>query len=377
MIRTKNANGKMNMDLQSCITTIGYLDLEFIDGSVPVNLMNQLTTEDLKRNLKTVLQEQLCEYARNEFIPLLAKALLNVPTTARLFDNYFYDYSLSEDPKISPDRIETDHNGSTFAMKTVDLRDDVVPFLSPKISFSNYNLSSNIKMAYVFMSNFSLRTLLYFLWKDKLLDFVISKDKVDPSKARYLRTDCDEMDICASTLFPSLKILYPGSYAEITIKPVSAPQVILQSGQVTIISNGSIECYVRKDDKFKSDLFSADADIYMSIKSIQLKNYSLNFQIKIDDYKLMNFKSSLAEIGEASLKPLVDFAKAVFFEPNLNKLLKNGIILPKLLNFDIVNSSVEIVPDMIVASTDFCVKCAEIDIKNKTIDTEEEYYHTG
>lgn len=376
IIRTKNSNGKLDLDLQSCAATIGNLDVRFMEGSQSTKFT---TNDDFNRNLKTALQQQFCEYAKKEFVPLLAQRLMNLPSSVPLFDNYFYDYSLSDEPNISPALLETDHLGTTYIMKPDSVRDNQVPFSSPRISFSNYNLSSDPKMVYVFMSNYGLSTLMYFLWKNGVLNYTLSKEKIPPSKAKYLRTDCDETEVCASTLFPSLKTLYPNSYTETTTKPISAPQITIQSGLLTMVSSGSIECVIRKPDKSTAFLFSTDADLYVHMKKIELKDYSFIPHVKIGDYKLKNFKSSLSEVTQKSLKQVMDFAKPAFLEPELNKLMRNAMIFPKQLNFDMVNGTVEIVPDMIVASTDFCVGCDDKteEIKNKKVEAEEEYYHSG
>lgn len=373
IMRTKNDKGKLSLQMDSCKATIGSVDVEFVDvdSSHSANIFNELTSPDFKHALKTQLQEELCNYAKNQFVPLLTKTFTDLPTSAVLFDNYYFDYSLINDPSVTPALLETLHRGETYVSKN-GIRDDQVPFASPPISYAHYNLASNPKMVYVFMSNYSMSTLMYYLWKNKQLDYNVTKEKVKPDLANYLRTECTSKEMCGSTIWPSLKKLYPKSYVDIYIKPTAPPKVAIYPGTVNITNTGRIESYVRKPDNSRSFLFSSDADLLMYIKKIDLKDYSLFATIKIGGYELRNFKSSLDEVNELSMDLLMEFAKGIFFEPDINQLLKNGIILPKMLNFDMTNGTVEIIQDLLVASTDFCVSCTD---SKKEGHNYEEYYN--
>lgn len=66
------------------------------------------------------------------------------------------------------------------------------------------------------LTNYTLASLFYWLHKFNRFNYEFNRKQAGHFK-NYLTTDCEKPDICASTLFPSMRTKYPKSAISISV----------------------------------------------------------------------------------------------------------------------------------------------------------------
>lgn len=354
IIRLINDDGRLKPIVNQCQSTIGSLDLQFVESNNDFDMLSRISKAN--DELKSILQDELCRFENRSYIESLAKKFVDPSTNDILLDKYSFDESLMESPDVQESYIETNHRGTISVLNEITSVNDSLPFQPLTLVSANFNESYDLKMVYVFMSNYSLNSLLYYLWKADQLNYNFSRSTIKNSAQEgYLRTDCDDNGgLCASILLPGLKRNFPNGSLEVIMKATSRPNVVIHQGNVTVTTNGYLECTVDVGNGSKIFLFSLNADLNVVIRKFQLSDYSSD--IRLGEFKLTNFTSSQPDIDVGSVTMLLTLAKDMFFEGDLSDLFKRAALIPKLLNFDIdtTDSEVLFIDDLFYMSFNYC-----------------------
>lgn len=352
IIKMTNENGRLKFSQEKCQAAVSSISVEFVEGLNVALFVNQLvSTND---NLKSFFQNELCDLEKQNFLASLTNVFSDTSKNIQMFDDYYFETAVLGSLNIENSFFESNNSGSIL------IRDSLhgeLPFQIPNLPYANFNESYDIRMSYVFMSNYSLNSLLYLMWKRNQLRYSLSKDTVPNSvQEGYLLTDCGESGLCIGTVVPALRENFPnGSSVEFSMKATKKPNAIIKNGNISFVIESYLESFIRTPNNSKIFFYSSNAVLNIVVKSFTLSDYSGD--VRIVDFKLSNFTSSLPGFTEENLSSLMNVAKSMFFEPDLCNLFKKGSVVPKVINFDVDAETSELlfVEDLIYICLNFKV----------------------
>lgn len=206
------------------------------------------------------------------------------------------------------------------------------------------------KMAVVYLSNYTVNTLLYSLYENHALDFDFTKDSLPHSLSGYLDTTCKTL-FCAGFLFPELAKRYPNTSLDVYMRLLRSPIAQIKEGVINASGVANFTGYVQNESM--DYVFSGIVDIYVDILDFKLENYSLTGDLKFNTVVLRDVESAVKGIDAGSLDIVIEFAVDEFLQPRLASFLRSGIRLPKAGPFRMVDGAVQLQPDVIMLSTNF------------------------
>lgn len=351
LISMLNSGGRMKPLLEDCRCTIENADLQVNKGSAK-DLNKYFRDDAINGQAKSFLQKEVCSFARTVFLPKIEHTFANYPITAHLFDDVYYNYSLTEDPVVNSDNVVNSYAGNAYIKRNGHV-DSRVPFDAPPVLDENYQ----DRMMCMYMSNYSLRSLVYFMSKQHRFDYNFTKTET-PSFAKYLRTECPkEGDMCAASVIASLPSKYPNSNLEIYIRQIPGREdVVIKKDLINMTGAGYINGYVRRPNGNKEWLFSANIDSYTTMKKpvFVASNLTIETTLDANHFVLYNLSSALSDLNTESLSLLTGFSMDNFVTPDMTRTLGRGLRLPKLIEFDMVNGVASFEEGRIMMAADFC-----------------------
>ncbi len=114
-----------------------------------------------------------------------------------------------------------------------------------------------------------------------------------------------------------------------------------------------IDAFVEQSSRQRRFL-TAEMDCMMAVKTLQLRDYTLSGELKIESFKLSEVISLVDGINEQSLEFLVQALNDLIISDDIATKLQKGIKLPIVVDFDMTNTHVAFEPNRISIGSDFC-----------------------
>lgn len=130
-------------------------------------------------------------------------------------------------------------------------------------------------------------------------------------------------------------------------------QVQIIKDKILVNIHYRIDAFVEQGTRQRRFL-TAEMDSMCAIKTLQLRDYTLIGEIKIESFKLSEVISLVDGINEQSLEFLVQALNDLIISEDIMKKLQKGIKLPIVVDFAMTNTHVAFEPNVILIGTDFC-----------------------
>lgn len=252
----------------------------------------------------------------------------------------------------------SEHDGSVFALLYDGKQlvpDQKLPLPVPhKIILSEQ--APPAKMLHLYMSNHTLGSLFYWMDQFRLFDYEFSRAASKDEEFRsYLLTECP--GICAGVLFPTLGDKHPGSSVEIRVTTTSHPLVTIHEKNINISITSRIDGFVVKlDDPLERHEFvTAKIVMFSEIRQLRIdEHYNLTGKLELTGYELSDLETDIPEITPQSIDFLVTSMMDLFVKKDFTRKLVEGIKLPRILDFNLRETSVQMHKGIIELSTNFC-----------------------
>ncbi|KAL1226494.1 Lipopolysaccharide-binding protein [Trichinella spiralis] len=313
--------------------------------------------------LQNFVEKSLCKHVPTLLFPPF-RTLFNPPTRKlKLFENYFLDYSMVGNVTIGSDYMETEYSGEIYMDRGFKHSTSTAVKAPPmKIDHKRKTDSS---MAYIYLSDYSINTLLYSLYRAGKFDMAVNHKTTPESFVNYLKTGCQESQICAGTIFPSLGDKYPNSTLDIQIKLLKLPKATIKNDAIEIASVSTMKGSVRSQRNRQYLFFSCQMDLVTVVKRFRLRRYYAHVDVSFDHMELRDVQSDIPGIDKMTMSFVVSYALDLLVKPDVQAKLKHGFKLPRVTDFEMTNGIVELVNDLIIVGFDFCQNdCIQSQIGN-------------
>ncbi|XP_003379742.1 LBP / BPI / CETP family domain protein [Trichinella spiralis] len=361
VVRVENKNGFLQPKMHSCEAFASEsVTLQF-NGPIPraLSAMRLLHTSVLQN----FVEKSLCKHVPTLLFPPF-RTLFNPPTRKlKLFENYFLDYSMVGNVTIGSDYMETEYSGEIYMDRGFKHSTSTAVKAPPmKIDHKRKTDSS---MAYIYLSDYSINTLLYSLYRAGKFDMAVNHKTTPESFVNYLKTGCQESQICAGTIFPSLGDKYPNSTLDIQIKLLKLPKATIKNDAIEIASVSTMKGSVRSQRNRQYLFFSCQMDLVTVVKRFRLRRYYAHVDVSFDHMELRDVQSDIPGIDKMTMSFVVSYALDLLVKPDVQAKLKHGFKLPRVTDFEMTNGIVELVNDLIIVGFDFCQSdCIQSQIGN-------------
>lgn len=85
--------------------------------------------------------KKICDFITDSVVSRMQQAFFDAPLALWLFDFYYLNYTLTENPLITSEDLLTKHDGSVFGMQA--FQHDISNETRPSSPYSNYRLYSS------------------------------------------------------------------------------------------------------------------------------------------------------------------------------------------------------------------------------------------
>uniref|UniRef100_A0A914VR19 Lipid-binding serum glycoprotein C-terminal domain-containing protein n=1 Tax=Plectus sambesii TaxID=2011161 RepID=A0A914VR19_9BILA len=192
-------------------------------------------------------------------------------------------------------------------------------------------------MAAVFLYDYVINSFLYQAHKAGLSQFQLDKSR---KVVEFLRTNCDQKDICIGRLIPALEAKYPNTTGSLHIKTSTQPAMQFMPGQVNLIADVVAELTFAN-----TPIFSFNVHGNFDVKSIEIAsaNSTITAKATINDLKVTNVQTMVPDLGliEDLIAPLVQVGKPIA-EVFLNDLGQKGFPLPSWRGLQLKNVDISL-----------------------------------
>ncbi|VDN51385.1 unnamed protein product [Dracunculus medinensis] len=293
----------------------------------------------------------LCSNFIVELMPIVANHLLNTPLSAALFDYYFLNYGLVEPIQYLNDSILLKHRGNTFGILRKGnhrFNDFRLPYRTPQLQIP----SSNGGMVDFYLSNYTISSLFFWMDQYRKFDYEVSAESMNNSLSGYLRTECNEDEICAGTLFPALAVQFPKGIVKINTYTTTYPRISIRKDQATVSLWSRIDAHAQQINRTNRFL-TAGMFAELVFKKPTFINYTFNANLEIIKFKVFGVVSGIAGVDATSLEFLVGALNELIIAEDVAKKLQNGITMPIVFDLPQKSSQVTFENGRIQISVDF------------------------
>ncbi|KFD47237.1 hypothetical protein M514_11886 [Trichuris suis] len=350
VIKVTNVNGVLTPKMLSCDASAPYSATLQFNGAIPRALHALKLLHPIV--LQSFVERTLCKHIATSIFPPF-RSIFNMPAKKlRLTENYYLDYSLVGNPIIGSDYLDTAYNGEVYMDR--GFKHTATLAVQPPPLPADKNPVQHAAMVHVLMSNYTLNTLLYSLYRAGKFNMAVNHKTSPDSFVNYLKTGCQESQICAGTIFPSLGDKYPNSTLDMQIKQNKAPTAVFKPGAIEIYTVSSMKGSVRSERNRQYYFFSAQMKLVTSVKRVRVRHYYADGDISFDQLELTNVRSDVQGIDRVTMTFVVSYALDLLVKPDMQRKLKGGMKIPKATTLEMTNGLVTVQPDRLVVSFQLC-----------------------
>ena len=310
--------GRPRVKTRDCRSDVTKVQVHFYGGE---SWIYNLFDEKIEAHIREMFHERICQGVRIVIDEKTEVSLANISVILDLHDKVILDYRLVSDPVLSGQYIDLPVKGEYY-WKTDRKEYPVSPNRFP----ANHSDSS---MVGFWISEYSLNSLGYAIYKHAPLTHDFTQAELPPKKQFMLETTCRSSEqSCIGYLVPKIHELYPDSVVFLEMTAIKAPMMQFTSQGIQSDWLGLIQYHVQSN--FSTHfLFSTYVKVsfklepYVEDKAIKVKFAYFTRQMELDE-------SAIGDIDLGRLTPLLDTVIDEYFIPELQQYTNEGIALPNI-----------------------------------------------
>ncbi|XP_028905389.2 LOW QUALITY PROTEIN: BPI fold-containing family B member 4 [Ornithorhynchus anatinus] len=335
---TMDRAGYPRLVVERCDTLLGGIKVKLLRGLLP-NLVDNL----VNRVLANVLPDLLCPVV-NVVLGLVNDQLGLVNSLVPLGILGSVQYTFSSLPLVTGEFLELDLN-TLVGEAGGGLIDYPLgsPAIAPHPPMPNLPPMGESTNSQLGISASFLASVLRLLQKNGVLNIDITDGTFE--ELPPLRTST------LGALIPKVFQQYPESRPlTIKIRVPEAPTVTLQKDRalVRVLANAEIEVDQPNDVVTTICLLDVESEL---LATFSVKEDKLMINTKLEKTTLTLKTSNVGNFDVSIMELLVRKIFKLAFLPAMNAMLGSGVPLPKLLDIDFANASIDVLQDLLVLST--------------------------
>ncbi|TNN60316.1 Lipopolysaccharide-binding protein [Liparis tanakae] len=328
----KDAEGHLSVASVHCEAQVGNVDMQFRGGA---SWIFRPFVKHFKRCIKADIKAAICPYVE-ESIMNLEYHLQAMNVSFDVDDNFTFELPLTGVPVINASSLNLGLKGEFYNIKThTEPPFKAQPFSVPEQP--DYMLS-------VGLSEFTLNSASYVLYSAGLLQAVITDSMIPPNLHLHLNTSWMRPYI------PQLPKMFPGLLMDLQIYAREVPMFSFQPGVVKLGFQGAVKAFAIQPNGTRTPLFKLNTDSKLSGK-VWLAGGRLKGSVALENFTLTLADSEVGPFETDSLEHLMKTGMMIAVE-KLNVELGEGVVLPRMLHAELVNTVLGVEEGFIAISSD-------------------------
>jgi len=333
----RTSQGTAHITVVECNAGVGDVAIDF-RGSWASFLYNAVSGK-IESKVKNELVPKICQMTREGVNKQVNPKLNSVNLRQVVHNDYLFDFSFVNSPRVGNGFIESAHKGEVFWYKAIR----EAPF-SPAPLPSN---ADNNKMVNIWMSDYSVNTMAWTAFTHDLAGKELTLKDLKVTDTKYFKTSCSDM--CIGKVFPPLAQKYPNTVLEPRLRVLAAPKLSITANAATVIAKLGVD--LRASGKV---VLSADHDISLTVApkiqnqvvSGQITNYHFTTHVKKFDM------GTLTEKDVASFDVVANQLIKTLVLPKANEIGRKGIDLPKVPGLSFIGTYVKLSQGSLLVASD-------------------------
>ncbi|GFR94351.1 bactericidal permeability increasing protein [Elysia marginata] len=336
----RSSSGRPTISHAGCSGSVASVSVRFYGSwSWLINLFRRR----IGRSFRDQLRPEICKQVIKLVNGKLQTSLAGLPVTADVANNFSVDYRLVTSPRVTSDYIEISHKGTVYSKS--NRREP--PFSAQAIP----PWTSNSRMVYVWVTQYSFNTLLYQAHTSGMLKYQVTRNQLPVNSRSYLDTTCP--GACIGNTIPQTLARYPRTSVEMSLESAAMPKATMTFNRLTIDVSFKVEAKVRFSNNAVNNLVSFNVNASLTFKpNIRRENLNgevTNYSLRLSDIK---FANDQVLATPAQLDTVLTRVLGLTVIPKLNVLAARGVQLPAPGDARFTNSYISIRQGYLMIGTD-------------------------
>uniref|UniRef100_H3D380 Bactericidal permeability-increasing protein n=1 Tax=Tetraodon nigroviridis TaxID=99883 RepID=H3D380_TETNG len=318
----------------SCEAHVGDVHMNF-EGGARNSWIFQPFVHQLAGRLRGEMEEKICP-SLEDSIAKFDYHLLAINISIDVNKDLTLDLSLTDEPVVDVSSLNVGLKGAIYSSKT---------HAEPPFEPQDFTMAEQPDfMLSLGVSEYTLNSALYAYYSAGLLQVFINESMVPSYSPVHLNTSS------VGAFIPQLPEMYPDLLMDLQVYAREVPLVSFQPGLLQLDLQGAVKAFAVQRNGTQIPLFTLNTDSKFSGKvwisggrvkgSVELNNLTLTLEA--------------TEIGQFETGKLEKFAGigARLAMSKLNRLLGEGVDLPRLKQAELVNTTLEVEKGFVTILTD-------------------------
>ncbi|XP_060787686.1 bactericidal permeability-increasing protein [Neoarius graeffei] len=316
----------------TCYADVEGIQLNFHGGG---SFIFQPFVESFSGKIKDMIQEKICP-GFEKGIENIDKALA-ASDTIRLDPYVYLNVSLTDPPIVFDNGFELNVKGEFYSISSPS---------EPPFSPNHFNLPWQADyMLSVGMSEFCVNSAAFAYHSSGVLNITINDGMIPKVSPIHLNTS--QFGI----LIPQLPKLYPDMEMEVVLYASDTPLISFSQTVINVNLSAAAKFYALKTDTDLIALFRLDMQYSFNAK-VHIEHQLLKGVLEMKNLTILLGSSEIGKFDIAPIERMVKLAMSTFVLPKLNAQLQNGLPLPRVKGFSMINSVMSIENGFLFVVTD-------------------------
>ncbi|XP_031701081.1 bactericidal permeability-increasing protein [Anarrhichthys ocellatus] len=314
----KDADGHLSVTSAHCEAHVGDVDVRFQGGA---SWMFKPFVEYLKRCIKDEIEASICPGVEKSIVNL-EYHLQAMKVSFDVGENFTFDLPLTSMPVINASSLNLGLKGELYNIKGhTEPPFEAQPFTMPEQP--GYMLS-------VGLSEFTLNSASYVLYKAGLLQTVITDSMIPPYLPMHLNTSW------MGPFIPQLPKMFPGLLMSLQVYARKVPMFSFQPGVVKLGFEGTVKAFAIQPNGTETPLFKLNVDSTHSGK-VWIAGGLLKGSVTLDNLTVALVSSEVGTFQTDTLEHSMKAGMVLVFA-KLNVELGKGVGLPGTKHAQLINT---------------------------------------
>lgn len=292
-----------------------------------------------KGHVRAAIQAHICPKVEDFIVK--AESHLQALNVSFIVDPYVsLDLNLTDSPGVDSTSLNLPLKGEFYSIKTQKEPPFAArPFTLPKQT--NYMLSMGV-------SDFTMNSASYAYYSDGLFTTFIDDRMIPPSCPVRLNTSS------MGPYIPQLPQLFPDLLMKVLVYARAFPMFSFQPGAVKLGLPLAVKAFAIQPNTTLTPLFKLHVVANVSGK-MWMGDGRLKGSVMMDNFTLTLAASEVGTFKTTPLENLLKSGLKMAVLPNINKLLGQGVVLPRMKNAKLVNPDLKVEQGFIAVASDVVV----------------------
>nr|XP_055071342.1 bactericidal permeability-increasing protein-like [Misgurnus anguillicaudatus]XP_055071343.1 bactericidal permeability-increasing protein-like [Misgurnus anguillicaudatus] len=333
LLFSDDESGRLFISSVSCTDDVGGVDVTFHGGA---SVLFKPFDSKIRGIIVNTIREQICPTIK-QVIDDVEMHLQEMPVKVAVDQYIDLSIPLTSSPFVTNDNIQLDIKGEFYSKNSPS---------EPPFYAQDFDLQyTDDYMISLGVSEFFINSAAFSYFSSGVFQINIKDDMIPKSLPIHLNTRQ------FSIFIPQLATLYPDTEMQVLLYASETPLFFFNPGELDLHVPASAKFSAVKQDGSLIPLFRLDVDGFFS-GNAQIENKRLTGAVKMNNLTLNLGSSEIGDFKTAPLEQAIKMAMSMFVLPKLNEKLKNGIPLPVLKDFSLINTNMLIKNGFVIILTD-------------------------